>query len=1110
MPDRFLGDAWVVIRPDISKFEAELAAGVMDAGARAQTQADANPIDFKAAIDKAGAVASTTAARGAMQAVAMPPITFTVAINSAKALAELSAIRALSGLMNDSVAGGIGGGGGGGATIAAGGADSGGGGMAAGLIAQKVLGVGAGSSRNFGIAAAGAFSVASLAGLGFEHVLTTAIGLAGSLAGAVAGGLVLAATAAGVAFVGMGSDMLVMRSTIADTQALYKNLELLRQAQIQYGVNSAQAAQQQKILNVQIQMLGNTAGVAAELALAKSVQALNIFWDKATSGARVAAVGILQQFVDMAHQYIPLVAAAAQRNFTIIGNAIKGPGSIMEFLAGPGKKIFADLENVFARNLPTAVHAFTQAFELVFKIIDQLAPGVGGLTAAIDKFLTNANSASGFPKTMSIVNTLVGMFHTWWDFFKILAIDIVDFFKLTAGVGTAIVTSLTGMLTKLHEWLNLTTTQTSLHNLFELHKQQVLDLLQLLPVLLTTFGHIYLAVAPLLTGALVQVLNALLPILKAITSNAWGAWAVGLALILSKFGILGSVMNLFGRFVAMLVPGFTAVTTSAAAAAAATGDAGLAGAATKAGTAFKFMGLGVGTLGLVLGGLALGAILLVSNWDQVTHVLGQPFQSAAGLAAESVGKVDSALQGLNAQAAKDAIQGITSNLQGFADAVHSNSISIGTDVGQTMSDLQTEMSTVSSQIVANKAAIVSTTPNSFAGFNLPGSHQTVDPMVVKGLTAMNAALAEIINKRQVLYTTLQDLSSGFNKLALPVQAAINEVAQFDKTGATAAAVYTQLKGVQDQAIPSFDAAGRMIGTVSLATDQYRNAILKGIQAGGAYAAVYQTLLTQWDQSGGLIGKDTTAILGSLSPWQQLHDQIYNEGIAQGLSADAAKKHADILANTLDPAGANANDVISRMTDQYNKLHPKMTISVADMQLLVQNNPALLQAFLDQAQAAKDDADRLAILNGELAKIPQLARDAAAALHNAAITRALASGGVGTGGLQAQHGAVANAGAGQHWMLHGIEAIIPKDRAQPWLWSAMMDTLAGRLPQLPQQGSPIAALSAVGPRSSSAAPFGSSGPVSLTLNIHNNSGTVGEMQSAVRQEFRTLVLALRAR
>ena len=87
----------------------------------------------------------------------------------------------------------------------------------------------------------------------------------------------------------------------------------LDQAQAVYGKNSTQAAQATAQLNYQMALLGNTAGVTAELGLAKASQALNTFWDLSTSSARrVQAVNLMMQAIQLGYTMVPLVAQAAE------------------------------------------------------------------------------------------------------------------------------------------------------------------------------------------------------------------------------------------------------------------------------------------------------------------------------------------------------------------------------------------------------------------------------------------------------------------------------------------------------------------------------------------------------------------------------------------------------------------------------------------------------------------------------------------------------------------------------------------------------------------------------------------------------------------------------
>jgi hypothetical protein len=407
--------------------------------------------------------------------------------------------------------------------------DGGGGG---GLGALLTGGGGGGGRFTPGLRYASAGSLGAFAGLGLEHLLMTGIGLAGSAAGALGGGALLGGASLATTAVGGGADAAVMKSTISDTSALYKTLQTntqnvaLAQAQAnaavaQYGKNSQQAAtaqqnlaQAQTAANAQLkfQMSQLGPGAGAELALAKQVDNLNKHWDNATGNARKAATTILGQLVGVAYGYVQLIANAATRNFKIIDAGLR---PLFQYIEGPGKKIFNDLENIFAARLPKSVHAFVQAFELVSKIIDYVANTFlkGGFITAVDNFFTKWNDPGNWNKVTHLVDHLVGLFETWKNFLEILVKDIYQIFHADAGTAQSIVTTLTQMLDKLHDWLTSTRGQQQLHTIFEVHKQEAIALLNLLVPLIEGFGRFYMIVAPPLTKAVTLFLELFTKIL---------------------------------------------------------------------------------------------------------------------------------------------------------------------------------------------------------------------------------------------------------------------------------------------------------------------------------------------------------------------------------------------------------------------------------------------------------------------------------------------------------------------------------------------------------------------------------------------------------------------
>jgi murein DD-endopeptidase MepM/ murein hydrolase activator NlpD len=456
----------------------------------------------------------------------------------------------------DMFAGAAGGGRGGGGVppVALGGGGDGGGGgfwgglfgMGGGEAARRALwGQGFRIPLPFlgGIAGAGFGTLGALGGLGPEHFLLTGLGLAGSAMGALAGGATLAAGAAGTMAVGGGADVAVLKSTITDTQSLYQGLQQLNTAVATYGKNSAQAALATSQLHIQMQQLGGTArgqaiavGVQAEMQLAKQVDALNTLWDKATQNARVQAVSILEQVVKLGHDYVPRVALAAQENLKIIDTGLR---PLFSWLEGPqGVQIFNDLENQFRKNLPQAVHAFTQLIEVLLRFVDAASTHTGGFIGMLDRLFTRLNDRS--PQYFAtVVDKLVGDFKTWEYFLKLVGEDLYYLFRQNAGAGKDIILTLDGMLLKLRDWELSTRGQAQLRNIFTVHKDEIVTLVSVLGQLASTAGKFYLAVSPLLTGAMTGIIALFGEFAKIVTSlGPQVTFLVSSMLLMQKWGLL--------------------------------------------------------------------------------------------------------------------------------------------------------------------------------------------------------------------------------------------------------------------------------------------------------------------------------------------------------------------------------------------------------------------------------------------------------------------------------------------------------------------------------------------------------------------------------------------
>lgn len=551
-------------------------------------------------------------------------------LDTTPAILQLARLKAEMSALNSALIGSalgqymMGGGGGGGGSRGGGGFGSGlaAGGLA-GIMGKLGFGGGAIGLGVPGLAGApflaGFGTIGGLAGFSIEHLLTLTLGLVGSLSQAFAGlGVIAAGTFATMA-VGMGSDMVVMKSTIADTQLLYKTLTQIEQAKLQYGASSAQAAFYTQQLNVQMQMLGNTAGVQAELGLAKLAMTINTQWDKATSNARVQAVGLLTQILYLGQAYIPLIAQAAQRNLAIINVGLM---PLFAWLKGPqGMGIFTDLENKFARDLPTAIDAFNQGIIFLLRFLDLASNYTGGFIKELDRLFTYLNSPTGWARVKKDVNDVVGVFKVWRDFVVILGKDIFVLLSGTVGVGTSVIQTLTGMLTQLHTYLISTSGRSAIGSLFQAHKAEILALLGLLPALVGPLSQIYLKLAVPLT----QIATAILKIVGALLNmpGVGPIIAYGIAFQILAGRMLGVNLALMAY-------------------------RGLVWAATAATEAFD-LALDANVIGIIviaIIALIVIIVLLVTHWKEVTKVVQQVWKDVTkwvGQIVIDVGKFFSAL-----------------------------------------------------------------------------------------------------------------------------------------------------------------------------------------------------------------------------------------------------------------------------------------------------------------------------------------------------------------------------------------------------------------------------------------------------------------------------------
>lgn len=411
-----------------------------------------------------------------------------------------------------------------------------------------------------GMAAFG--SLLGLAGFGVERAVTSSLGILGSIGGGLAGGALLGAGALGTTAVGFGTDLAGIGQAAGDIKTVSQALTQLQTAVATYGKNSQEAAVAQAQLN---QALAGFSPVArgAVLSAARTGQAFRDMFDQATGQAEKTGAQIIQQAMLTGEKFLPTIGAFAAENMHIIQAQLQplfawlGNASFTRPGFGGGLGIFTNLEQIFQRNLPTAVQAGSQAFEFLIRTVDVAAQQTGHFMATLDRFFTHMNQPGPFSRWAAEVNNLIGLFRTWMGLLGAVVGAIADVFKPAVGFGRAFAAEMTVLINQFRQWLNLASTQSTLRDLFSVHLVQTIQgiggaIAALLPVIenaASAFMHMEIIVA----GALTTALRALDAVLGAITRHPLVAtllgWGAAFAIV-AKVNV--ALAGTFGRMLGLL------------------------------------------------------------------------------------------------------------------------------------------------------------------------------------------------------------------------------------------------------------------------------------------------------------------------------------------------------------------------------------------------------------------------------------------------------------------------------------------------------------------------------------------------------------------------------
>jgi hypothetical protein len=403
------------------------------------------------------------------------------------------------------------------------------GGLGGGFLGLAGLGAGAGSLASFG-------------GLGPEHLAMTALGLGGSMVGGLMGGGLLAAGALSTMAVGAGTNLAGIGQAAGDIRTVTTDINNLHRAIALYGAGSREAATAQRQLNYDLAGFSPVARQAvvnsAHIALA-----FKTMFDKATGPAERLGAIIIGQAMKVGEKFIPTIGQFAKKNMGILEKDIQ---PLFKFLTSPapghGLGTFIELENIFSKRFPTAIHAGTMMLELFVKTIAHVAPMTGRLLDAIDRFFTKYNSGTGLKTWMKDVDKLIADFRMWDAFVKILVRDIFALFKNDAGTARSIVTYLTDMLTKLHAWETSAAGAARIHSIFVVHRGEIMALLPILVHLITAFGQLYTILAVPATKAVTYLIGLFGHFVNMVSHDPFAAWVGGIGLLMAKLGVLKPAM----------------------------------------------------------------------------------------------------------------------------------------------------------------------------------------------------------------------------------------------------------------------------------------------------------------------------------------------------------------------------------------------------------------------------------------------------------------------------------------------------------------------------------------------------------------------------------------
>ena len=653
-----------------------------------------------------------------------------------------------------------------------------------------------------------------------------------------------------------------------------------------------------------------------------------------------------------------------------------------------GLGIFTQLEQKFQGELPTALNALTNGFELFARTINLAAEFTGGFLTHLDDFLARMNGAD-WSTWSGEVEKLINDFYLWDHFIVILVKDIADLFSKDVGTVHDLITYLTNALTSLHTWINSTTGSADLQTIFEVHKQQIMDLLPVIGNLLEQYGKLFFTVAPYavaIMDALIKAFGDFLTVVEKL--GPLGDYAIALTLIAAKLGVMptlfkaafatdvvqGSLTTMsasFSTFTAAVGTKLGLVGTDAAAGAAAVGTIGAEATTTAVtvGEAATAMAVSVGS---ILGPLAAVAL----GFEAINKLLGDLKTTAAPTMASlaptgnlqqaiaEVQKVAPVLSPTDVQ--KVAASEVASYQQSHPLGQAPSSINAETSPGGITTTRYGPLgSTTMASVLAQASG--ATSPGIPSGAGVPPTGPTTASQAAATAAQQAAAAAQRALAAHIAAITQEGQSTMARLVA--------DIHSQNMASLRSAVIQTHSKGFEDL-ITSLDSihtaegdklASQLTGLEKESVTA-RNAELKAIDAAEATARVNATV-TAMDTIQAAQLKAATDLTNASIQFAADANKMANDAAAAfaTLTADASAINTDvsnsIVTAITDQTAVmtdNANAQVQAIQDNSQLLTDQMSLSSLTGTALAAQQAQVAYDIAKQTADAKVAADQLAL------------------------------------------------------------------------------------------------------------------------------------------------------